>query len=208
MAAWGIWERRNRVREGQKTWGPEMVMHRASKLLQEYRDVQSMNPRMAVRSMDLRWKPPDSGVYKVNFDGALFLEQRCASLGVVVRDSVGLVMAALSQRVRHPGSADVAEALAARRAICFAQELNLHNVVIEGDSLKIIQAITDTRLVQTLYGHVIDEIRLISSSFICNFLHVNQKSNKLAHALARRAILSADTDVWIEELPRDLEDVV
>ena len=81
-------------------------------------------------------------------------------------------------------------------------------MVIEGDSLKITQAITDTRLVQTLYGHISDEIRLLSSSFICNFLHVNRKGNKLAHALARRAVLSADTDVWIEELPRDLEDVV
>ena len=208
MAAWGIWERRNRVREGQKTWGSNLVMHRALELLQEYRDVQSVNPRMAVRRMDLRWKPPDSGVYKINFDGALFLEQRCAGLGVVVRDSVGLVMAALSQRVRLPGSANVVEALAARRAICFAQELSLHNVVIEGDSLKVIEAIIDTRPVQTLYGHIIDEIRLLSSSFICNFLHVNRKGNKLAHALARRAVLSVDTDVWIEELPRDLENVV
>ena len=208
MAAWGIWERRDRVREGQKTWGPEMVMHRASELLQEYWDVQPMNSRMAIQSMDLRWKPPDSGVYKINFDGALFLEQRCAGLGVVVRDSAGLVMAALSQKVRLPGSADVVEALAARRAICFAQELSLHNVVIEGDSLKVIEAIIDTRPVQTLYGHIIDEIRLLSSSFICNFMHVNRKGNKLAHALARRAVLSADIDVWIEELPRDLENVV
>ena len=30
----------------------------------------------------------------------------------------------------------------------------------------------------------------------------------LAHALARRAVLSADTEVWMEELPQDLEDVI
>ena len=29
----------------------------------------------------------------------------------------------------------------------------------------------------------------------------------LAHSLARRAVLSADTVVWVEELPTDLEDV-
>ena len=110
--------------------------------------------------------------------------------------------------MRLPGLVDVVEALAARRAICFAHELSLHNVVIEGDSLRVIQAIIDTKPVQTLYGHIIDEIRLLSSSFICNFLHVNRKGNKLAHALARRAVLSDNTDVWIEELPRDLEDVV
>ena len=81
-------------------------------------------------------------------------------------------------------------------------------MVIEGDSLQVIQAIIDTRPVQTLYGHIIDEIKLLSSIFTCSFLHVNRKGNMLAHALARRAVLSADTEVWIEELPQDLEDVV
>ena len=183
-------------------------MLRASELLQEFRDVQKMTPRLAVQRCHLRWKPPDPGVYKMNFDGALFLEQRCAGLGVVVRDSAGLVIAALSQRVRLPGSVDVVEALAACRAMRFAQELSLHHMVIEGDSLQVIQAIIDTKPVQTLYGHIIGEIKLLSSLFTCSFLHVNRKGNMLAHALARRAVLSADTEVWIEELPQDLEDVI
>ena len=33
-----------------------------------------MVPQMAVQSMDLRWKSPEPGFYKVNFDGALFLD--------------------------------------------------------------------------------------------------------------------------------------
>ena len=119
---------------------------------------------MSAQSADLRWKLPDSGFFKVNFDGALFLDQRCAGLGVVVRDSDGLIIAALSQRGRLLGSVDVVEALAIWRAICFAKELGLHHLVIEGDSLQVIQAITDSRLVQTLYGHIIDEIRFLSSS--------------------------------------------
>ena len=31
--------------------------------------------------------------------------------------------------------------------------------------------------------------------------------NNLAHSLARRAVLTADTDVWLEDLPQDLDDV-
>ena len=31
--------------------------------------------------------------------------------------------------------------------------------------------------------------------------------NSLAHSLAKRAVLSADLDVWLEELPQDLIDV-
>ena len=34
-----------------------------------------------------------------------------------------------------------------------------------------------------------------------------REGNKLAHALAHRAVVSVDFDVWLEDLPRDLEDV-
>ena len=41
----------------------------------------------------------------------------------------------------------------------------------------------------------------------CKFQHVKREGNRLAHALVRRAVLSADTDVWVESLPSNLEDV-
>ena len=109
--------------------------------------------------------------------------------------------------MRYPGSVDLVEALAARRAISFAKELSIHQMVIEGDSLRVIQAINGTRPVQTMYGHVIDDIRFLSSSISCSFLHVRHKGNRLAHALARQAVSSTDTDVWLENLPQDLDDV-
>ena len=41
----------------------------------------------------------------------------------------------------------------------------------------------------------------------CSFKHIKRDENKLAHVLARRAILVADTDVWLENLPPNLDDV-
>ena len=80
-------------------------------------------------------------------------------------------------------------------------------MVIEGDSLRFIQAINEARLVQTMYGHVVDDIRFLSSSMSCSFLHVKRKGNKLAHALTRRAVSSADFDVQLKDLPQDLDDI-
>jgi len=42
---------------------------------------------------------------------------------------------------------------------------------------------------------------------MCSFHHVKREGNRLAHSLTHKAILSADMDVWVEELPEDLEDV-
>ena len=40
-------------------------------------------------------------------------------------------------------------------------------------------------------------------------MYIYTQGNRLAHGLARRVVLlSADTDVWVEDLPGDLEDVL
>ncbi|KAL0005365.1 hypothetical protein SO802_012926 [Lithocarpus litseifolius] len=108
----------------------------------------------------------------------------CAGLGVVIRDSAGLVIGALSQKIRLPSSVVMVEALAARRAVMFAKEISVFRVVVEGDSLQVIKAVNNSKLSMSSYGHIIDETRLLSTSFsCCNFVHVQREGNKLAHAL-------------------------
>ena len=52
--------------------------------------------------MHTKWEPPDLGVFKVNYDGALFTEIGRAGLGVVIRNSECAVMASLSQQIPQP----------------------------------------------------------------------------------------------------------
>ena len=82
---------------------------------------------------------------------------------------------------------------------------------VEGDSLKVITAINNSKKNRTQWGHVIEDIKKSNSCFqVCSFCHVNGGGgggNSLTHSLARRAVWTADTDVWLEELPQDLFDV-
>ena len=112
---------------------------------------------------------------------------------MVIRDSTRLIIGAISQKNRLPSSMVMVEALAASRAISFARETSILRVVVEGNSLQVIKAINSTKPSKTSYGHIIDEIKLLSSSLpCCSFVHIRCEGNKLAHALARKAILSAD----------------
>ena len=48
------------------------------------------------------WTSPTSSCYKVNFDGATFIDEDIAGLRVVIRNNEGLVMSSLSQLIPLP----------------------------------------------------------------------------------------------------------
>ena len=59
-----------------------------------------------------------------------------------------------------------------------------------------------------MYGHVVNKIKRLGAALRhCSYQHVSWNGNKLAHCLARRAVSTADTDVWVEDLPGDLDAV-
>ena len=64
-----------------------------------------------------------------------------AGVGVVVRDCDGQIIGALWQNIGSVQSAEMAEALAARREVRFATELCLFQVIIEGDCSRVIAAL-------------------------------------------------------------------
>ena len=174
----------------------------------DFFEVHQQTPNPVHRAPYVKWSPPAEGGYKANFDAAFFENSEMVGLGVVVRDSSGNIMGALSQKIPRPQSVEHAEALAVRRAVILVKELMLFQVCFEGDCQRVIQAINAPGACRTLFGHIIEEIRCFSSSLVgCSFIHVRREGNKLAHALSKRAVLSVDTDVWVEELPNDLDDV-
>ena len=59
----------------------------------------------------------------MNYDGAMFRESDNAGIGVVIRDSEGQVLAALSKQLVKPPSMEILELLAARQAVKFTAEL-------------------------------------------------------------------------------------
>ena len=96
MIAWAIWECRNRLREHQSVWDVGVVVDRASELLQDFHNVHKKYSRMSLPNEIVKWSPPVEGLYKINFDGAIFEDQACAGLGVVIRDLAGLIIGAFS----------------------------------------------------------------------------------------------------------------
>ena len=86
--------------------------------MQEFQQVRCC-PRKKVRAQRSRWKPPDTGFVKANFDGAIFEDISVASIGVAVRNEHGEVVVAMAEKILMPNSVFTLETLAARRAVLF-----------------------------------------------------------------------------------------
>ena len=51
-----------------------------------------------------KWQHPNPGEYKTNFDGPMFNECDEAGVGIVIRDSGGMVVAAMAEKIKKPHS--------------------------------------------------------------------------------------------------------
>ena len=71
----------------------------------------------------------------------MFRESDNARIGVVIRDSEGQVLAALSEQLVKPPSVEILKLLVARRAVKFTAELGYAQFVCEGDSESVVNSL-------------------------------------------------------------------
>ena len=96
----------------------------------------------------------------------------------MIRNSEGLVIAALLEKVTLPPFVDDLEALAWRRSVTFAMELGLQEVIFEGDFGVVYKSLTTTSPSLASFGHITDETRNLVSQFrFASFSHVKRSGN-------------------------------
>ena len=208
FTSWSVWNRRNQLHFKENACPLNQILPLAKERKREFQCLQPTTLRMQHRN-HTRWKPPDRDIYKVNYDGAIFEQQGKAGLGVVIQNSNGEVMASMSQLVQLPSTVAQVEAMAARKAIEFALEIGFDEIILEGDSEIIYIDLLNIGSSLALHGHLIQDVKALVPLFSSiYFSHVSQTGNQAAHSLARRAILSENLNVWMEEVPPDIIDVI
>ena len=92
---------------------------------------------------EIKWCPPQLGSYKVKVDGAVFTKQKQVGIRVVIRDSAGEVIVALSHKHARPLGALETEAKAMEVGIQFALDVGVRDLIFEGDALSICNALLE-----------------------------------------------------------------
>ena len=130
--------------------------------------------------------PPPANFVKINFDGAVFSKDNLSGLGAVIRDEYGLVLGSCSKLLPQAYSAMVVEALAAATALALAEDLGMTRVILEGDSLVIINALREEEQILSPIGLLLEDVRMLSISFQkLLYSHTKREGNSVAHNLTR-----------------------
>ena len=205
LISWLLWNRRNLLRLNKPVHPLHMLPSLAGGMLQDFINAQDPVPKPVATTSTSRWCPPDQYWYKANYDGAVFKSSNTAGLGVVIRDWRGDILGVMAVRIPLPHSVPEVEALACRHAVSFAVDLGLQEIIFEGDSAIINQAITSGLSSPALYGHIVDDVFHLTLQLRSRkFSQVPRCCNKVADAFAKKARDGLDFKVWVDDVPGDI----
>ncbi|KAF8405277.1 hypothetical protein HHK36_010179 [Tetracentron sinense] len=101
------------------------------------------------------------------------------------------------------------EAIAARECLKFALDLGMHKVILKGDFVNTIRALTFLKENSSFEMLVLDDVKTLSSSFnYCSFSHVRRGRNSIAHCLSKKNTFIVDFIVWMDDAPPIWVDVL
>ena len=196
VLSWAIWSNRNKLVHNNSPLTPSQVWILATNTLEDFKMAASSDI-IPSRHSQIRWEAPPQGIFKINVDGATSEHGRNSSIGVIIRDCNGLVVAALSKYLPGRFAADQVGALAMEQGILLAQELHLSRIILESDALAVVQAVNDNSTGNEL-GHILHGILSMCESFeFCSFRHVNRVFNVVVHELAQLARNSESSCLWL-----------
>ena len=150
----------------------------------------------------MNWSPPLPGLCKVNVDVATFKDIRSTGIGIVIRDSLGQVAAVLCKKLEASLDPLEAESKAFEVGILFALSHGFTDVVFEGDSQVLVNALAGSSSPPSAVASVIQGVLELCMGFTqIQFSHVKRQGNMPAYLVAKNAYSIVNDIVWVEKDP-------
>ncbi|KAL5768514.1 hypothetical protein ACOSP7_015060 [Xanthoceras sorbifolium] len=131
------------------------------------------------------------------------------ALGVVIRNGSGEVMLSASRTIDAGLEPSLAKAMAMLIGMKLAVEAGLLPTVVESDSLSIVNLIFAGLSIRSEIGLINNDIlNLKTMGVFPSFVFSPKDSNRVAHNLAKMAIVHAIDVVLIDDVPPDIRSLV
>ena len=117
-------------------------------------------------------------------------------IGAVIRNHDGAVMASCAEKLNQTYKVEEIEALAALKALQLAYDLGFQNVILEGDSLGLIQALKAEDHNLSPLGLLVEDVKLFANNFVrLSYSHIKRSGNNVTHNLTKHSIRILDFQI-------------
>ena len=106
-------------------------------------------------------------------------------------------------------NSELGEALGVREALSWIKRRQWSNVVVETDSLLVVQALRANMGMTSYFGNIIDDCKLLLRDLVSVSVYfVKRSANEAANALARSSSVLAERTLVRENFPSSVLDVI
>ena len=124
---------------------------------------------------------------------------------MVVQDKEGLAIASMAARIPQQLQPTEIKALAAYKAVGFARELGLSQVVLEGDSSIVMSTLNSSYPGLAPFGLLVQGTLNVATGFSkLSYSHTKKEGNSVAHNLAQLAANIPNCVIWMEDGSSDV----
>ena len=199
--SWLVWYNRNKLVHGENGLQSLQILELAKGMVEDYREAFLLDTP-PLSSPQSSWVAPPPDYFKVNVDGASFIDgSGISGIGVIIRDAMGRVIAALYKALPVHYPAELTEFFALEHGALLAQEMNISKVIFESDASYVISAVSQA-CHGGIMGHLVHSIQFAKSVFsCCSFNHVKRDYNRAAHEPAQFAKCNQATNLWKGVIP-------
>lgn len=134
----------------------------------------------------LKWQPPPSGWYKMNVDAALHEGIAGFKVGMVLRNDRGEFIKGMQKGFSEEVTILEAEAIGVQESLVWIADLGVQQVIVESDSLSVVNAILKNTMYVSEVGTMFDFCRtFLRHRSDLKVQHVRRQANRVAHNIAR-----------------------
>ncbi|KAF5464210.1 hypothetical protein F2P56_014303 [Juglans regia] len=146
---------------------PNKVINIALSSLVEFREAHRLNEEAKEQKGDSRkeakWTKLEEGFTKLNFDAALDVINQKLGIGLIVRNSEGVILFSLCSSKPFSGLPVLAECCALWRVAELCRDLDIKDVLSEGDAKSVIQAISNCKQERSWSRELLEDIKHLFS---------------------------------------------
>ena len=211
---WQLWKARNARQYEGKYRDHLSVIETANNEWLEFQEEQmeqEAKHRTGTRHQLLnhQWRPPDTGIMRINTDAAVPIKLAGAGLGMVARDSHGNLVEARGIRKYSRGGAELEEADAIRQGLVMAKEAGWREIEVQSDCKAVIERIHANGREEAPIGTIMEDIKQLCGVFqYCTFLFINRDGNRCAHQMAQFATKLVSNVIWKQSFPLWLKESI